>query len=176
MPLLWKWFRDSRKSLILCVVLFLLGWPLIAVGVLDKLIDSILAGIFAIFASLFVIRREWFYFRWRQKQMEHQERQDGSLTNGSPSDSSSIRDLSHPGNGPNFAFDLDSGPPKALGLIYIVFLIYLIYILSLAKPYIVEIVVVLDVAALVAVLGVVFAAYISDRCSLKKLRSVQRRS
>jgi hypothetical protein len=127
MPLLWKWLCDARKKLIHYVILFLAGGPLLAVGVLDKYIEAILAGIVAIFVSSFEIWNEWNSFCAQQKRLKRHPEKDGGL------DSLPVDDVVHSDSGPRFTYDLNSETPAFLrGLIALV-LVWLLFHTLISK-------------------------------------------
>ena len=164
MPQLWKWFCDARKSLIIAVILFLAGGPLIAIGVLDHWADAILAGIFAIFVSLLDIRSEWDYFCWQQKRRKRQGDHDGWLEYEMAADSLPAAGPVNSGTGPRFTYDLDSGNHPTLIQIPIPFLAFVLpHILISAKHFITATIIALDIAAIVCVLCLVLIAYIRAR-------------
>jgi hypothetical protein len=164
MPQLWKWFCDARKNLILSVIIFLAGGPLIAVGVLDHYGEVILAGLFAIFVSSLAIWKEWNYFCGQQRRLKRKGGQDGWLENEITTDSLPVADPANPDSGPKFTYDLDSGTPAILiGFSVLVLVCLLMHILISIKDFIGVTVVALDIAAIVCVLCLVFVSYIRAR-------------
>jgi hypothetical protein len=158
MPLLWEWLCDARKNLILYVILFLAGGPLLAVGVLDGFIDAILAGIVAIFVSSFEIWNEWKYFCAQQRRLKRHPEKDGGL------DSLPVNEVAHSDSGPRFTYDLNSETPAFVrGLIALLLVWLLFHTLISIKNYIGAIVIALDITAIACVLCLLFVAYLRAR-------------
>jgi hypothetical protein len=164
MPQLWEWFCDARRDLIIDVIVFLAGGPLIAVGILDGYIDGVLVGLCAIIASSFAIWKEWSYFSRQQRRPRCRGRQDAWIENDISTKASPVPDPEYPDEGPKFSYNIDSGTPASPIRFAIPFLIfYLIYILYSAKHFIAAAVVALDSLAIVFVLCLLVIAYVKAK-------------